>query len=112
MIPFNIASYALLALILEKITGHKALAIQGDLKKVHLYENSLEAATELIHEKESTEEVELTCSHEFDYLIAEVLVNGVGVEKIVNQLNPDWFTLKNYHPKRFMKVEMLSRDIK
>lgn len=111
-LPFNIASYALLALILEKITGHKALAIQGDLKKVHLYENSLEAATELIHEKESTEEVELTCSHEFDYLIAEVLVNGVGVEKIVNQLNPDWFTLKNYHPKRSMKVEMLSRDIK
>lgn len=111
-LPFNIASYALLALILEKITGHKALAIQGDLKKVHLYENSLESATELIHEKESTEEVELTCSHEFDYLIAEVLVNGVGVEKIVNQLNPDWFTLKNYHPKRSMKVEMLSRDIK
>lgn len=111
-LPFNIASYALLALILEKITGHKALAIQGDLKKVHLYENSLEAATELIHEKESTEKVELICSHEFDYLIAEVLVNGVGVEKIVNQLNPDWFTLKNYHPKKSMKVEMLSRDIK
>ena len=45
-LPYNIASYATLALILEKITGYKALAILGDLKKVHLYDNSLDAVKE------------------------------------------------------------------
>jgi len=39
-LPFNIASYATLAYILEKITGHRALAIQGDLKCVHIYSNA------------------------------------------------------------------------
>ena len=47
-LPFNIASYALLAKILEKITGYKALGIQGDLKCVHFYENQIELAKEII----------------------------------------------------------------
>lgn len=43
-LPFNIASYALLGLFLEKSTGVKFIALQGDLKNVHLYENQIEPA--------------------------------------------------------------------
>lgn len=47
-LPFNIASYALLAKILEKITGYPALGIEGTLKCVHFYENQYNATVELL----------------------------------------------------------------
>ena len=47
-LPFNIASYATLAKILELKTGYKALAIQGDLKCVHFYDNQILAVNELL----------------------------------------------------------------
>lgn len=47
-LPFNIASYSLLAKILEHITGYKALGIEGTLKCVHFYDNQIEAVKELL----------------------------------------------------------------
>jgi thymidylate synthase len=47
-LPFNIASYAALAKILEHITGYKALGIEGTLKCVHFYDNQIEAVKELL----------------------------------------------------------------
>lgn len=47
-LPFNIASYGLLAKILEQITGFKALAIEGTLKCVHFYDNQYDAAKQLL----------------------------------------------------------------
>ena len=47
-LPFNIASYATLAKIIEWLTGYKALAIEGTLKCVHFYDNQYEAAKELL----------------------------------------------------------------
>jgi len=46
-LPYNIASYALLAHIIGKLTKMKPLKIIGDLSNVHLYENSWNAATEI-----------------------------------------------------------------
>ena len=45
-LPFNIASYGLLAKILEKITGLKALGIRPILNNVHIYEPHLDAVSE------------------------------------------------------------------
>jgi len=45
-LPFNIASYALLAKILEIMTGRKALGIIGQLSNVHLYDIHLGAVAE------------------------------------------------------------------
>lgn len=109
-LPFNIASYALLALILEKITGHKALAIQGDLKKVHLYDNSLEAAKELITRKCSEERVRVLYKDEFHYITDKELMGDVSINKIIDEMKPDWFILENYNPQEPLKVKMLSRD--
>jgi thymidylate synthase len=40
--PFNIASYATLAKILEEITLFVALGVEGNLKCVHFYDNQFE----------------------------------------------------------------------
>ena len=47
-LPFNIASYGLLAKILEEITGYEALGIEGTLKCVHFYDNQIEAVKDLL----------------------------------------------------------------
>jgi thymidylate synthase len=43
--PFNIASYATLAKILEEITLFVALGVEGNLKCVHFYDNQFEVET-------------------------------------------------------------------
>lgn len=47
-LPFNIGSYATMSKDLEDKTGYKAIAIQGDLKAVHFYENQYEAVKEML----------------------------------------------------------------
>ena len=91
-LPFNIASYATLAIILEKITGFKALAIQGDLKCVHLYHNSIEASRTIIKRDCNFEKVALEISCNF---------NG-------DDLEPSSFNLINYKSHEAIKVEMIA----
>jgi len=110
-LPFNIASYATLALILEKITGHKALGIQGDLKKVHLYDNSLDAVKEqLSRDVDKYNDVDLLFKDEFHYITDKELVGNVSLNKIISEMKPDWFALENYESYPGIKVEMLERD--
>lgn len=100
-LPFNIASYATLALILEKITGHKALAIQGDLKKVHLYDNSLDAVKEqLSRDVDKYDKCELS----FNNLFKDWDINDI------EEWIPEGFQLVNYESYPYIKVEMLERD--
>ena len=110
-VPFNIASYATLALILEKITGYKALAIQGDLNKVHLYDNSLDAVKEqLSRDVDKYNNVDWLFKDEFHYITDKELVGNVSLNKIVSEMKPDWFVLDNYESYPHIKVEMLERD--
>ena len=110
-IPYNIASYATLALILEKITGHKALAIQGDLKKVHLYDNSLDAVKEQLNRDiDKYDKCDLLFKDEFHYITDKELVGNVSLNKIISEMKPDWFVLENYESYPAINVEMLSRD--
>ena len=91
--PYNIASYATLALILEKITGYKALAIQADMKCVHLYENQIEAAKEIITRdclKFEKCELEIKDFENFENLL------------------PGDFKLVNYDSFQAIKVEMVA----
>lgn len=90
---FNIASYASLALILERITGYKALAIQGDLKCVHLYENQIQPAMDMF---------QLDC---FKYQNCELEIKSF--ENFENLLPSD-FKLLNYDSYQAVKVEMLA----
>lgn len=103
-IPFNIASYATLALILEKITGYKALAIQGDLKKVHLYDNSLDAVKEQLSRNVDKYD---KCELKMDTLTEVQFQSGI---KYINEIEPGSFKLVNYESYPHIKVEMLSRN--
>ena len=110
-LPFNIASYATLALILEKITGYKALAIQGDLKKVHLYDNSLDAVKEQLSrnvDKYSKCELSFNCKKGKSNEIT--LQSNESLDTIVNNLYIDGFKLENYESYPGIRVEMLERD--
>lgn len=103
-IPFNIASYATLALILEKITSYKALAIQGDLKKVHLYDNSLDAVKEQLSRDVNQYD---KCELKMDTLTEVQFQSGI---KYINEIEPGSFKLVNYESYPHIKVEMLSRN--
>jgi len=103
-IPFNITSYATLALILEKITGYKALAIQGDLKKVHLYDNSLDAVKEQLSRNVDKYD---KCELKMDVLTEVQFQSGI---KYINEIEPGSFKLVNYESYPHIKVEMLERD--
>ena len=104
IVPFNIASYATLALILEKITGYKALAIQGDLKKVHLYDNSLDAVKEQL-----SRDVDKYKAPDFDAPILDE-IKFTNIDEYVNKLLPIDFTIENYESYPHIKCEMLERD--
>jgi thymidylate synthase len=103
-VPYNIASYATLALILEKITGYKALAIQGDLKKVHLYDNSLDAVKgQLSRDVDKYNKCEL----KMDTLTEVQLQKDIN---LINDIEPESFKLQNYESYQAINVEMLERD--
>ena len=114
-IPYNIASYATLALILEKITGHKALGIQGDLKKVHLYDNSLDAVKEqLSRDVNQYNKCEMTFHVEegttmFDHY-KDPFRKDIDLNRLFNTFRPSTFKLQNYESYPHIKVEMLERD--
>ena len=101
---YNVASYATLALILEKITGYKALAIQGDLKKVHLYDNSLDAVKEQLSRDVNQYD---KCELKMDTLTEVQFQSGI---KYINEIEPGSFKLVNYESYPHIKVEMLSRN--
>lgn len=103
-LPYNIASYATLALILEKITGHKALGIQGDLKKVHLYDNSLDAVKEQLSRNVDKYD---KCELKMDTLTEVQFQSGI---KYINEIEPGSFKLVNYESYPHIKCEMLKRD--
>lgn len=109
-LPFNITSYATLALILEKITGYKALAIQGDLKKVHLYDNSLDAVKEqLSRDVDKYGKSELEFQHDFQRNL-DVYNKDLILNDFIATLEFEDFKLENYKSYPHIKVEMLERD--
>lgn len=114
-LPFNIASYATLALILEKITGYKALAIQGDLKKVHLYDNSLDAVKEqLSRDVDKYDKCEMTFHGEegttmFDHY-KDPFRKDIDLNQLFNTFRSSTFKLYNYESYPAINVEMLERN--
>ena len=111
-LPYNIASYATLALILEKITGHKALGIQGDLKKVHLYDNSLDAVKEqLSRDVDKYNLCQLEQSY-FTELMDEFDDKDFDLDEFIKMLDEDkeFIQLVNYESYPALAVKMLERD--
>ena len=113
-LPYNIASYATLTLIIEKLTGYKALGIQGDLKKVHLYDNSIDAVKEqLSRDVNRYDKCKLTFSKAFEGDILNYRNGHIRlIDRIIDELKPEDFKLENYESYPFIKVEMKERNNK
>lgn len=89
-VPFNIASYALLTLILAKITGYEPgefIHVFGD---VHIYENHLDQVKEQIKRK----------PRPFPQIKLDPSI------KTIDDFKPELVTLENYDPYPPIKAEL------
>lgn len=86
----NTQYYHLLGMVLEKLTGHKFLAVQGDLKNVHLYDNSIQAAEALLLRPDDLPSPKVE-------IIGEIDCNNLKTEQLV---------VKDYQHHGELKVEM------
>ena len=95
-VPYNIASYAALMVIIEAITGYTPRYLIGDLSNVHIYEPHVPAVKEYLKREPSKNRVDL-----------QLNVSSLTVKDIMS-LEPDDFVLKNYKPQGVIKAEMLA----
>lgn len=97
-LPFNIASYALLMLILQSLTNSKAMNLHANLSNVHLYDNSIEYAKKLLLTssiKENNPKVNILLSNKFPN------ITDIKMEDII---------LTGYKPRPSMSISMIPRD--
>lgn len=108
-LPFNIASYALLAQIIGKMTNMVPKGIEGDLSNVHLYELHLDAvSTQLNRSIDEHSISNLLMLDEFHYMTATDLVGNLSADEIINNLRIDMFTLGEYTSYPAIKAQMLA----
>jgi thymidylate synthase len=107
-LPFNIASYGLLAKFLEAVTGFPALGIEGTLKCVHFYDNQYDAVKEMMLRNPDTHE---NCSLEVPVFDTEKFMELVKEDKLDEALeNIDFgaFKLIGYTSDEAIKVDMIA----
>jgi thymidylate synthase len=101
-LPFNIASYGLLAKVIENITGFKALGIEGSLHCVHFYDNQYEAVKTLLERNPDTHSNCDVLIKEGDY------AKPINIDTIFNNYDIKDFKLIGYTSDEEIKVEMLA----
>lgn len=102
-LPFNIASYGLLAKILEQITGYPAIGIEGTLKCVHFYDNQYSAAEELLKRDPNKHS---NCEVELPELEPDSFTGGL--DEIIRSYKISDFKLVGYSSDENIKVDMLA----
>lgn len=105
-LPFNIASYALLAHIIGKLTNMKPKGIIGDLSNVHIYEPHLDAVKKQLSrnvDRYDKSIVGITADKSF-----EIKNPNINLSKFFNELEIHNFKLLDYESYDGIKAEMLS----
>jgi len=102
-LPFDVATFGLLAKILEAVTGFKALGIEGNLKCVHFYDNQYEAAKELLNRSPRTH-------GKCELIIKEYIpqLAWINFDRVIKYLEIDDFELIGYTSDPAIPVEMLA----
>lgn len=111
-LPFNIASYALLAHIIAELTNMVPLAIEGDLSNVHLYEPHLPAVNEQLSRSTNmfNSETSVVLSENFKNLCASFKEGDITLDDVFDSIDIDDFTLTQYTTLPAIKAEMFARD--
>ena len=102
--PYNVASYATLSRILEAKTGFKALAIQGDLKCVHFYENQMDGVEEMLGRDVNGHG---SCELDSSGIFSKV-ENYKDFDSFAKSIEIEDFKLINYNSYSKIKVPMLA----
>jgi len=99
-LPFNIASYALLAQIIGKLTNMKPKGIIGDLSNVHIYKPHLNVVKEQLNRdvNKYNDDVFVNVKH---------MHEPNDIDKYINRLKISDFILENYKSYPTIPAEML-----
>lgn len=107
--PFNIAGYALIAKILEKVTGHKALGLYCTAHNVHIYEPHLDAVKEqLSRDVDKYGECELETEISLHNQFALFNNKELSLNELLNEFDIEDFNLKGYKSDPRIPAEMLA----
>tara|TARA_R110000772_G_scaffold54130_1_gene123540 strand:- start:58773 stop:59852 length:1080 start_codon:yes stop_codon:yes gene_type:complete len=108
-LPFNIASYGLLAQMIGMMTGLRPKGIIGDLSNVHLYEPHLEAVNTQL--QRGTDFMFSRCDLEIQPQTKIKLKNNMKtVSGKLNSLEAGDFNLDRYRGQGHIPATMLARD--
>ena len=104
-LPINIMYYFYLAKILERVTGHKLLSLTGHLNNVHLYDNAIDSARDVVLNK--PKHVHPLKNLEFDPYLDEPIKELEDYGKFFDSLPLNAVKLTDYQSYRHYKVPML-----
>lgn len=107
-LPFNVASYGLMSIILGEITEFPSMGIEGSLKCVHFYDNQLEAVDTLLERPNVHQNCELELSEGFKGLCKLYRLGDISLSELFNLIEIDMFKLKGYESDEAINVEMLA----
>ena len=98
-LPFNIASYGLLLMMIANEVNMVPDELVGNLGDVHLYSNHIEQAKEQI-QRTSFDLPQLVFLDEYHYINDTELVGEIPFNEKINRYRPDFFKVDNYesHP--------------
>lgn len=105
MVPFNIASYALLTHILADLTGYQAGELIWNGKDIHYYENHQEQVDEALS-REPLELPKLLMRDTYHYRVDMFKEGKISLDDFFNQLEIDEFKLDNYNSHEAIKASL------
>lgn len=106
-LPFNITSYAILAKIIEELTGYKAQGIIGDLSNVHIYEGHIDKVrTQLANDPDKYSAPTFKFSEKALKGFKLFREGKIVLDYAINNLEPSDFIFENYQSYPPIKADM------
>lgn len=120
-LPFNIASYAMMGIIIQTLTGIHFSGLIGDLSNVHIYSNHYEAIKKLAPLIPTTfGSPEVTITTEGQSILNSIVqtLNSSGYEEekeqdfmvLMNKLHVGCFQLHHYQSFEKIQADMVAPD--
>lgn len=109
-LPFNIASYGMLLVLIGELTGYVIGDLYGDLSNVHIYEPHNEAVQEqLSRNTEEYESPQVILSYKLRDNCRKYREGEITLNDVLDALEPSDFILENYESYPAIKAEMIGK---